>query len=302
MPARARLPLRLILAWCLVAAAMLACLPAGSVLSIVQWYYLAAVALYSASKIAMLLLLSPEERSRLSGVRLMAYWFWWGMKIEPFLRGGQPGRTPPWPLWLTGIINLAVAAILLWGVPRLLPQDTPLTLRLVIGLAGYALLFLFGLGDLWAALFWAGGIPVEKLFDNPVAAASLADFWSHRWNRIFSDFARTLFFWPLAPRLGVVSASLVVFLFAGALHEWAWSFPSRGGYGGPMAYFLIQWLGLTIEGNRRGRRLLRGTTLGHIWTWVVVLAPSPLLLHEYMLHRVVLDTLRPMGVPGLPGP
>jgi hypothetical protein len=302
MSARSRLPFRLILAWFLVAAAMLSSLPAGNVLSVLTWYYVSAVALYSASKIAMLLQLRQEQWSRLTGLRLMAYWFWWGMKVEPFLPGAEPGRPPRQSLWLTGAVNLAFAAALLWGVPMLLPDDTPLTLRLVIGLVGYALWFLFGLADLWTALFRLCGFPVEKLFDNPPGAVSLADFWSNRWNRIFSDFIRKLLFRPLSPLVGVVGASLVVFLFAGVLHEWAWSFPSGAGYGGPMAFFLIQWLGLTVEGSRRGRRLLRGTVLGRIWAWVIVLAPAPLLLHGPMLHHVVLDYLRSMNVPGLPSP
>ena len=302
MPVRSRLPLRLILAWLLVAAGMLACLPAGTVLSVVQWYYVAGVALYSTSKTTMLMLLTREEWSRLSWGRLLAYLFWWGMKVEPFLRSGEPGRPPRHPLWLTGIINLAFAAGLLWGVPHLLPDETPLTLRLVIGLVGYAMWFLFGLADLWTALYRLCGIPVEKLFDNPPAAVSLSDFWGHRWNRIFSDFVRKLFFRPLAPVLGVVGASLVVFLFAGVVHEWAWSFPPGAGYGGPMAFFFIQWLGLTIENSRRGGRLLRGTLLGRLWTWLIVLAPSPLLLHGPMLHHVVLENLRSINVPGLPMP
>jgi alginate O-acetyltransferase complex protein AlgI len=290
----------LILAWVLVFAAMLACLPALQFLSTLQWYFLAGFSLFTSSKIAMLLLLSREEWSRLSWPRLLAYWLWWGMKVEPFLRGGEPGRTPRWPLWLTGTMNLAFAASLLWGVPRLLPEDTPLIVRLIIGLVGHSMWFIFGWIDLLAALYRACGIPVEKLFDNPPAATSLGDFWGNRWNRIFSDFVRKLYFRPLTPHLGVTGASLVVFLFAGALHEWAWSFTAGGGYGGPMAFFLIQWLGLLYEGSKRGRRLLRGTFLGRVWTWGIVLLPSPLLLHGPMLHHVVLENLQSMGVPGLP--
>lgn len=294
-----RVPGRYVAAWLVVALSLLACVPAREVMSTGSWYGLSAFALFASSKVAMLLRLDRPAWRRLRWGRLFAFLFWVGLKVEPFLDDGNPGRPPRRSLWLTGLVNLTAGGVLLWGVPHLLPDDTSLRTRLVLGLIGYALWMLFGIGDLWAAVYRACGVPVEKQFNDPPAAESLADFWGNRWNRIYSDFARDLLVRPLAPVLGAGIASLCVFLFAGTMHEWAWSLPAGGGYGGPMLYFLIQWLGVRLEGTHGGRRRLRGTTLGRIWSWVVVLAPSPLLLHGPMLEGFVLHSLLALKLPGL---
>ena len=299
MPSRSRLSFRLMLAWLLVAGGMLVLLPVRGQVSTMTWYYLAALALYLPSKTSMLLLLTGEEWRRLSWLRLLAYLLWWGMDLQPFLQDGEPASPPRVSLWLTASMNLVIGSLILWGVPRLLPEAFPLMLRLLIGMAGYVWLIVFGVGDLWTALYRLCGIPVEKLFVNPPAAVSLGDFWGRRWNRIFSYFARRLFFRPLTPSLGTVGASFVVFLYAGLLHEWAWSFPVYAGYGGPLAYFLIQWLGLMIEDSGPGRRLLRGKVLGRVWTWLIVVGPMPLLFHEAFFRVLVLDQLRAINIPGL---
>ena len=105
------------------------------------------------------------------------------------------------------------------------------------------------------ALYRHFGIPVEKLWENPPAATSLADFWGNRWNRIFSGFGRDLLFLPLARVVGVRVASFAVFVFSSLIHEWAWSMSVRGGYGGPALYFLLQGLLVQVESNALGRRL-----------------------------------------------
>src|SRR5262249_45473301 len=158
-----------------------------------------------------------------------------------------------------------------------------------------------GIFDLAAALYRQFGVPVEKLWDNPLAATSLADFWGNRWNRIFSGFARDMLVAPLARRLGPRRVGLVGFLFSGLLRQYTWSLPAGGGYGGPLLYFLVQWLGFQVESSRRGRRLFRGrpSLLGGLWTWTMVLLPLPLLIPPTFLKHVILPLLTTVGVPGL---
>jgi Membrane bound O-acyl transferase family len=299
---RRRIPGRYLAAWAVIFLGMLACVPARDHLSLGNFYLLCGFTLFSTSKAATLIRLDRNSRKRLSWKRLLAYFFWCGLKVEPFLKDGNAGRPPRHSLWLTGLMNLTIGGVFLWVVPHLLPEETPQRLRLILGMVGYAYWIIFGTMDLWAAVYRLCGIAVEKQFDNPARAESLADFWGQRWNRIFSDFARDLFFRPLSGPVGAGIASFCVFLFAGVLHEWAWSYPARGGYGGPMLFFLIQWFALRLEGTRKGRALLRGTVLGRVWTWLVVLGPSPLLLHGPMLDNVALENLRSMHVPGLTAP
>jgi D-alanyl-lipoteichoic acid acyltransferase DltB (MBOAT superfamily) len=147
------------------------------------------------------------------------------------------------------------------------------------------------------AVTWRrAGVPVEKLFVCPLAAKSLADFWSNRWNRAFSGFARELIFRPLARRLGTTGATLAVFLFSGLAHELVISVPAAGGYGGPMLYFLIQGLLVLVENTRAFRRAMRNRPMcAWLWTAAGVLGPMPLLFHRPFLERVVLPFLAALG-------
>jgi hypothetical protein len=38
------------------------------------------------------------------------------------------------------------------------------------------------------------GFAVEKLWDFPISATTLGEFWGKRWNRIFSGMARDIIF------------------------------------------------------------------------------------------------------------
>src|SRR5262249_8860586 len=149
-------------------------------------------------------------------------------------------------------------------------------------------------------LYRCWGVPVGKLWVNPPASRSLADFWGRRWNRIFSGFARDMLFSPLARVAGARAASLAVFIFSGLLHEWVWSVPVRGGYGGPTLYFLMQGLLVQVESTAPGRRLLRGHRfVGRVWTALAVVAPLPLALHPTYLAGCAAGQLSALGVSGL---
>jgi len=269
-------------------------------LELLTWCQVATWLFFGTSKAATLLRLGRITLREWTAGRLLGYLLWPGMQPRPFLRPAVAARGIS-SLWATGAINLLTGSWLLWVVPHLFPTETPLLGRVCVGIVGYAFFMLFGIFDLVAALYRQCGVPVEKLWDNPLAATSLADFWGNRWNRIFSGFARDMLVAPLARRISPRRLGLVVFLFSGLLHEYAWSFPVNGGYGGPLSYFLVQWLGFQVESSRRGRKLFRGrpSLLGRLWTWMVVLLPLPLLLPPTFLGRVILPLLMNLGVPGL---
>lgn len=145
------------------------------------------------------------------------------------------------------------------------------------------------------------GFAVEKLWDGPIAATGLGDFWGRRWNRIVSGFLREAAFVPLSRRAGPRVALLGVFLYSGLYHEMA-SVQARSGYGGPMLYFLVQYLGVAAEASRPGRLLLRGRPwLGRAWTLAVVVAPLGLLLRPGFVDGYLVPLLERAGVPGLRG-
>ena len=143
------------------------------------------------------------------------------------------------------------------------------------------------------------GFAVEKLWDCPVAARSLGDFWGRRWNRIVPGCLREVIFLPVARRAGAKVALLAVFGYSGLYHEFV-SFMANSGYGRPFLYFMVQCLGVAIENTRRMRRLLRGRIwLARAWTFAVVVLPVGLFLHPGFVDRYLVPTLVARGVPGL---
>ncbi len=201
---------------------------------------------------------------------------------------------------LAGIIgNACIGAALLWLVPRVLPAGTPWTFRFWIAIAGFCFLFLFARFDFHALIFRAMGFAVEKLWDCPVAATTLGDFWGRRWNRIVPGGLREVVFLPVSRYAGAKVALLAVFLYSGFSHE-LFSFIANSGYGRPALYFLLQCFGVMIENTRRMRRLLRGHLwLARAWTFAVICLPVGLFLHPGLVHGYVVPMLVAGGVPGL---
>ena len=135
-----------------------------------------------------------------------------------------------------------------------------------------------------AAVFWLPtGRLLPALHRNPLAARSVADFWGGRWNLWFSDWFRYAIFAPLRRRPTL--ATWVVFFLSGLMHEYVlnltlWAVTGRRLFGTMMLYFLLQAAGVVIE------RRLRTTSLpGKIlFTWLIVFAPAPLIIHEALLR------------------
>src|SRR3954471_2042864 len=253
-------------------------------------------------KVASLLVLPPESWSRFTPPRLLAYCVWPGMQPRQFLAGARAPADAPVPTLRGFLLNVATGAALLLLAPRLLPAATPRAIRFWMALAGACFLFLVARLDFWALVFRAMGFAVEKLWDCPVAATSVGEFWGRRWNRIVSGFLREVIFAPLARRAGARAALLAVFLYSGLYHEIV-SFMARSGYGGPTLYFLVQYLGVAAESSGPGRRVLRNRPwLGRAWTLAVVVAPAGLLLHRDFVGGYLVPMLTEAGVPGLGPP
>jgi hypothetical protein len=290
-----------VLAWVILLGGLLAFWCCRPWLDIKTFNYGQLAVLMVTWKIASLLCLSPAEWVRLPPLRLAAYLVWIGMQPRLFLTGRQPTPGAPAPTVSGVLLNVMTGAALLWLVPRFLPAQTPLTVRLWVALLGAGFLFLMARFDVWALVFRALGFPVEKLFVCPVAATTLGEFWGQRWNRIVSGLLRDVVFLPVARRAGTWAGLLAAFLYSGVYHEIV-SFIAESGYGLPTAYFLIQFVGVSIESVRPVRRWLRGHPwAGWLWTMAVVLLPSPLLLHQGFIDRVILPMFAEMGVPGLTG-
>jgi alginate O-acetyltransferase complex protein AlgI len=163
-------------------------------------------------------------------------------------------------------------------------------------MVGLIVLLGFGVPHL-ASMFWRFlGVNAEPIMHNPLLVSSLADFWGRRWNRAFRDVVCPLFCYPLVPKLGRGGALVAGFLVSGLVHELVISFPSRGGFGGPTAYFLMQAFGVLVQRRLVTLHFVRHRViLSRLSTVAFLTAPLPWLYPPLFVDRVVLPFLRVLG-------
>lgn len=135
-------------------------------------------------------------------------------------------------------------------------------------------------------LWLPSGQRLPSLHNRPWLARSVADFWGNRWNLWFSDWCRYAIFQRLRRR--PVFALVLAFIVSGLLHEWVINVPlyfasGRALFGTMMLYFLLQAGGVLVERRCKGRPVC---TLA--FAWVVVLAPSPLIINEGLLRTLLI--------------
>ncbi|HEX9047893.1 MAG TPA: MBOAT family protein, partial [Verrucomicrobiae bacterium] len=129
--------------------------------------------------------------------------------------------------------------------------------------------------------FWTAGSSLDSLHRTPIAARSLAEFWSQRWNLVVSAWLHAFVFLPLArrrcPRLGIICA----FLVSGLLHGWvilvAIGIPEALAI---LLFFVVQ--GVFVLAEHRLRVHAWPGPVARGWTLAVLLASSPLIIVPYL--------------------
>ncbi len=227
--------------------------------------------------------------------RSWAYLFGWpGMDAAAFLGDERPAR-PSARRWLWATAKTFAGILLLFFCARAVPERLPLV-RGWVGLLGLILVLHFGSFELIALGWQSLGVNAEPIMQAPIFSRSLSEFWGKRWNLGFRQLSYDFVFQPLHRGLGVASATMLVFLFSGLIHESVISFPARGGYGLPASYFLLQGLGVVAERSNLGRVLgLRGGFSGWVFMAVMTAGPAFWLFHPPFVMRVVLPFMRAIG-------
>jgi alginate O-acetyltransferase complex protein AlgI len=230
------------------------------------------------------LLRAQERLPRVSRKRAAAYLLAWpGMDAERFLTATQ-GTRPHFEEVALASGRLALGAVLLFGLARLIPQPQ---LAGWIGMVGMVLLLHFGAFHLLSVWWRWIGVDAPPIMNAPLRSTSVGEFWSRRWNGAFNQLALQLVFRPLARRTGTTTATLVAFLVSGLVHELVISLPAGAGYGLPTGYFLMQGAALLVE-HRLGMR-------SWVFTMLVVAAPAYWLFHPLFVERVILPFMRTIG-------
>jgi hypothetical protein len=214
---------------------------------------------------------------------LAAFLFAWPGVIPDHFRERRAAQTiepaaflGAWARTVFGIASIVLLAIYSPNIPER-----------ILGLAGIGALLLtlhLGIcGLLPWVLRWAG-FAVPLLFDRPWAAASLADFWSRRWNLAFVEMNQRLFLRWLHRRAGKGGSRFALFALSGVLHELGISFPAGAGWGLPLGYFLLHGALVAVEERYR--------IANRAWTWFWLIAPSPWLFHEPFRRTLIVPFYR----------
>ena len=227
--------------------------------------------LFPAMKLVVLLL----SRVRLAPARTLAFFLFPGMRPATFASRRNVNRVHR-PL-IRGTLNLLAGAALFLAARAVAPRS--LLGAIAIALPAISLMLHFGVLTLATAFWRWNGFPAEDLFRQPWRSASLAEFWSRRWNVGFSDMVAVAVQRPVGSRWGRRAAILGSFLLSGLLHEIAISVPAGGGYGLPMLYFAAH--GALVAANVRGRAAM----------WIALLAPLPILFHPPFVRAIIVPLL-----------
>lgn len=261
------------------------CLAACCIYIEVRWLvmWLIASALFFTCK--GLTILATKDRPETSD--FIAYLLLWpGLNPSRFV---SATRDPETGIARGGIVNLLFGSALLWMVTRRM-ADQPM-IAAWIGMVGLVFVLHFGLFRLIAAFWMRRGRGVEPLMRCPIAAASLTDFWSRRWNLAFRDVSHALVFRPVSARWGPSAATWAVFGLSGVLHELVTSVPAGAGFGGQTAYFLLQALGIHLARNLN----IRTGIAARLWALGFILLPLGLLFHPPFVHRVMIPFFQFIG-------
>lgn len=237
-----------------------------------------------------------DARARASLKQNFAYLILWpGMDTSRFLANNRSVARPQAREWISASLKTFAGIILIGFVARK-PMRTNLLLDGWAGMLGIVLFLHFGLFHL-ISLSWRNvGVDAQPIMRSPALSTSLSEFWGKRWNLGFRQLTHTIVYEPLRRRAGPTLALLAAFAASGMIHDLVISFPARGGYGLPTAYFLLQGIGVLFEKSRAGRWLgIRSGIRGWTFTLFCVGVPLFWLFHPAFINTVMLPFFAYLG-------
>jgi alginate O-acetyltransferase complex protein AlgI len=220
----------------------------------------------------------------LASPQALTYIFCWvGMDPEPFFIRTRVAVTD-FSMLFGGIINFLFGVILLMVSGLIAPQYW--LLQGWITCIGISFILHFGICKVLAWEMRRRGFLVKPVMNNPVAARSISEFWSTRWNLAFNQLVHPLIYAPLRSRLGSAQAMFLTFFFSGLIHEAVISVPAKAGWGLPTLYFMFQPVGIVIERSSIFKSM--GTGVRRLLAWLFVAGPAPILFHPPFMKAVIL--------------
>jgi alginate O-acetyltransferase complex protein AlgI len=226
-------------------------------------------------------------------------WLLWttfavGMNPGPFDPAARRRRRGAGVRVVRGGACLAVAAAGWLLLAHAWRAGAPAGLVHVGQLVGILAALRFGVDPLLDGVLRTRGVLVTPLFRAPERSRSLAEFWSRRWNRPFSEMLQLLVERPVRARFGRRVAVAAAFAASGLLHEAAVSVPVGAGFGRPSAYFALQLLLVALE-RRTGLLAALSPAGRRAWTLAWTVLPAVLVFHPPFLAGVLAPLLGPRG-------
>lgn len=232
-----------------------------------------------------------DGRPDLSWKQWLRFGFaWLGMEPACFTVARQPQGRQGRALIGSGLAHMVLGSFVL-ALAASCAANEHSHARVALALVGTSLVLHFGFCAVLVGAWRWRGVPVGPLFRTPTQSTSLAEFWGRRWNVGFSQMTRAAVYRPLAVRFGRSAGLLGAFAFSGVLHEMAISLPVHAGYGGPLAYFVVQAALVGLERRARANGHSLSGWSGRAWTLAAVCLPLPLLFHAPFVHGVLLPLI-----------
>ena len=131
------------------------------------------------------------------------------------------------------------------------------------------------IAEVVSVLFLGAGYSFPCPHRTPIAARTVGEFWNRRWNILVSAWLHTYILLPVARRRDASLGIFCAFLVSGLFHGW----PILLGLGiwpalTMTAFFVIQ--GFAVLAENRLRIHTWPVPIARLWTWIILLAPSPL--------------------------
>jgi hypothetical protein len=221
---------------------------------------------------------------------------WPGMDANAFLfTRAEAVVRPARSEWFTAWTKLSAGVLIALLAIRESASSDPYLVGWA-GMMGIVLTMHFGLFHLLSCFWRRCGVQAAPLMNAPLAAATVSEFWSRRWNMAFRDLTSRFVVRPLRRPFGASGAVAAGFLISGLIHDVVISLPAGAGLGGPTVYFALQGAAVFAERSPFGRGIGLGHGLtGRLFAWATVLGLSPLLLHRPFVECVIVPFLRALG-------
>lgn len=228
-----------------------------------------------------------HSRFQLSFVKWCCFALLWVGMNPKVISPNRQLRQIPFTVLRTGLLNIGLGLILLWGVHWLMAFPNFYYPAWFLSLVGFSMVFHFGLINIMVFCWRIAGVNVVAPFRSPLLSKTLSAFWSKDWNYAFVEMNAIAIYRPLRHYVTEPEALILTFLVSGIFHEIAITCPVGYGFGGPLVYFACQGILVCLEKQFLFKFPKIMSAYGRLYLFLSLVLPLPLLFPPAFVHRVL---------------